>query len=1854
MTTPFATPGYPAAPHPTPSSFSRRVTRAPIHNPFDKFTQPEFDAWIGDLTGAIKCALGREEPEDVLTRARERAERDAVTQQGDEDELEDSFAEVKARRAAKGKDKATEAGNEDQPIVIGSDSEEEASEEEHDGAQWDENWGAPIGSDGFEDESEGSGEVYSDLEQGQNGPTAQVIEILSDDEAEVQHPLKEATVYENSEQEVSDEEQDVRDESSDSDEGFQTIMAKLERELPERRQRARVVEDYLRPEEVLNDREEEQAEEEAEPFPPAQERGRSVDLSNPWAGPSTYAEDFYSGGNIRADSYERRNPHVLPTEVDNDDEVVEVAGPTDELDELKATDPAFGGNSSPPVELPDPWSGPQMFAEDFYAGGDLRESDLRTMPLSPSFLTPREDEVGMVITPATFTPDDNAGTPQHELQVDIDDEKEEDVPLPTHSPMSSSLNLQETQGTLRDTSRDEGRQDAFTGNDMLHDLYGDFDHSYMSAEGSEQLQSQYFEHDSLLGAEALVRHEAARETVPIELSYPTTDEGATSPPPPSFTAHVNWNWPPAFPTSRVADGPGHLQSVGDQVDEIVEISDDEEDTLQVLPTGMRLEVTEHNHDGNENRAGAQDVVPDSDANEVQAGDPRLPSEDCSETMDNPASVSEETGQLQYSIDDLHPDSGPFVAHEGSQQLGDEPRHDEPSFLEPAPADAECFDDVLAPSESAREVVDILESSQSNEEAIGDLQEVDDIEQPILAFDAGMEEHTSAQAHPAQSTHPSEEHATKEATSAVNGGALLYEVVVEEDSDDTGTNDTTIVQDNEDSDVLSVPTENVEEAMVYIVEEPSEERQTEICSRTSPDIVTDVPIDNQQESSHSFSVNTSSQTTSGNAVAESTDRVHSTESYAVEEDIQDIVTGSSLDVVVDTSAKESAAESAQILSHRNDLFGTSADDHDMRVASMLPLAQPEFSLDSSRESVMVSMPSEIAVEALIDIPSGDDNVSLRVEDGEQKHFQEMSLGRSLGPGIPLPISADPAVLDPMSTSHAPVSAVSPRDIVSALPVSALQQPRIPIEDISASQVLGVSTVPRSKTASGLFTPLTAENSLPSSPGSGNVDLSNDIPMDSSKTIVGEASRQELDQPRDLFPSTFSDAGNLSNISTDENKDGSGDVYLTEDTKPEVHGNPDHNISSLTHTGGQELADTVESSTVSIARDKENEVDSNCLDLAHRVGTSFERTSQGKQADSVFLKEADLSADVDAEGDVHPDYALIQANAATLDDFSVERPVTEHESNIDFPNLINDDIYDVTNYSEEVPRDDNSQSRPFEQTQPFVTQVENSQRLDTDCDNSLREQDAQIKATNEDTHLFSESIQDKGADLVTTVSEEARGLKRKRKSPDISSPRLTRSMSAKGATKRRHKPSTKIAATKKASRKQTNEERIDDDDSISVTPSHTSESVSVGSSSSMASRMLVAMSNTDSRASSVVSTAPSNSSLLTQPSPTLTRIASQGYSHDIPPPPFIHAHGVLHHHHSRHVPQVQTPPEHRREASPPATMSTSGLVLVEASPSRPIASPSTLSSSPITRSNCRFHKISLPREENGPRVYFVVPGCSLGNGELMEKEHIEDHGHATMEDHTRLVGDIEALDFNSYLFGVLRQLVGVDLLREQEVFYLPQAGERYGWKSRRKSRIGRARLPMRESVGSRDLHEPESPRPFKNQSTTEPPASQAGSTSTSTGSGPRASHLSQRGSVSTTASLSGSDLSDLSDGDEPAAKRQKHSPSHDGTVEIESQSAESAAKASTVASRRLKPRRSKRLGVDAAAYKPEEDDVENSAEDENRSSRRKRARKRAIKRKRADEAADAQIDISNAVRKKRRVRASMSGEKAGRGNDLHEHT
>ncbi|KAJ8696921.1 hypothetical protein PTI98_006742 [Pleurotus ostreatus] len=61
--------------------------------------------------------------------------------------------------------------------------------------------------------------------------------------------------------------------------------------------------------------------------------------------------------------------------------------------------------------------------------------------------------------------------------------------------------------------------------------------------------------------------------------------------------------------------------------------------------------------------------------------------------------------------------------------------------------------------------------------------------------------------------------------------------------------------------------------------------------------------------------------------------------------------------------------------------------------------------------------------------------------------------------------------------------------------------------------------------------------------------------------------------------------------------------------------------------------------------------------------------------------------------------------------------------------------------------------------------------------------------------------------------------------------------------------------------------------------------------------------------------------------------------------------------------------------------------------------------------------------------------------MDEEEIVDHGDATIEDSKHMVAVSEtADDFSLDLIGILRQLVGVDLLREHEVYYLPSPAER----------------------------------------------------------------------------------------------------------------------------------------------------------------------------------------------------------------------
>lgn len=188
MATPYSTPGYPKAPRPTPSSTavpSRTALRAPIHNPFDKFTQTEFDAWIGDITGALKQALGYEAPHTVATPSSQSQEVHPgdISAYGD---VDDSFAEIKARRAAKGKERAKDedfSDNEEESgslevVVISSDEDEEDEEAEEE----------------VRDVSEA--EYYDEEEQGDN----ESIPLPGEEEEEADGEEEEETEEEEDEQ----------------------------------------------------------------------------------------------------------------------------------------------------------------------------------------------------------------------------------------------------------------------------------------------------------------------------------------------------------------------------------------------------------------------------------------------------------------------------------------------------------------------------------------------------------------------------------------------------------------------------------------------------------------------------------------------------------------------------------------------------------------------------------------------------------------------------------------------------------------------------------------------------------------------------------------------------------------------------------------------------------------------------------------------------------------------------------------------------------------------------------------------------------------------------------------------------------------------------------------------------------------------------------------------------------------------------------------------------------------------------------------------------------------------------------------------------------------------------------------------------------------------------------------------------------------------------------------------------------------------------------------------------------------------------------------------------------------------
>lgn len=350
---------------------------------------------------------------------------------------------------------------------------------------------------------------------------------------------------------------------------------------------------------------------------------------------------------------------------------------------------------------------------------------------------------------------------------------------------------------------------------------------------------------------------------------------------------------------------------------------------------------------------------------------------------------------------------------------------------------------------------------------------------------------------------------------------------------------------------------------------------------------------------------------------------------------------------------------------------------------------------------------------------------------------------------------------------------------------------------------------------------------------------------------------------------------------------------------------------------------------------------------------------------------------------------------------------------------------------------------------------------------------------------------------------------------------------------------------------------------------------------------------SRSPSVASTIISDSSFLTQPSPTHPPLSSSD------PRPFLHAHSRK----KRNIAPTTMQEQLHKQLHKSASAIRSGVLRAEDVLTKAPTILSTSTSSPVTRSHCRYHQISIPKTEDGPRINFLVPGCSLNDETLITEEEIEDHGEAIIQGNTRIVDDIQTLDFEPYLLWVMRQLVGTEILRENEVFYLPEPGEE----------IVRRSLKPEKKTSSK----PKS----------RPPKSAGENTadgqrdSVSGHSGSRDSSIASSSTSVLQRILGGSDMDDLS----TVTETEDENPPKPKAPELELEDTtergdpDSKPEVSTVSA--FSRKRARRLGQDAFAYKPSTDEEEaasssSDASDYNPS--RKPPRNRSLKRPRPSEA------------------------------------
>ncbi|KAF8500033.1 hypothetical protein JB92DRAFT_913924 [Gautieria morchelliformis] len=266
-----------------------------------------------------------------------------------------------------------------------------------------------------------------------------------------------------------------------------------------------------------------------------------------------------------------------------------------------------------------------------------------------------------------------------------------------------------------------------------------------------------------------------------------------------------------------------------------------------------------------------------------------------------------------------------------------------------------------------------------------------------------------------------------------------------------------------------------------------------------------------------------------------------------------------------------------------------------------------------------------------------------------------------------------------------------------------------------------------------------------------------------------------------------------------------------------------------------------------------------------------------------------------------------------------------------------------------------------------------------------------------------------------------------------------------------------------------------------------------------------------------------------------------------------------------------------------------------------SPASQSSQPLsthkTRASCTDHKVSVPGPDG--LLYFLIPKCSLLNPEVEKDNSIVDCGVATEDEVERAIGDLEATHLDSATLGVIRQLAGIQLMREGQVGYLPRPGESF---------------PHRVKPGRAQIHHTSPAQDVPHNKV-----------HLSVSSRPESSHMASLSfdSASSPVSTSGSSFSDMENEKDSPSKTPTVSRAYDEAYEtasgnkganvVEGGSLNPPPSSKSIRSSKAMGSRRRKLRPEDAAYNPDEA-TESSSDDDNIGG--KKRNKRSVKRKASD--------------------------------------